>query len=156
NGFVTFAATSSLPQNSSLTSAKGALPEMIAPLWDDLNLGDNSQVLFLVEGNTFPRRLIIQWNKLMTGDAGSELTFQVQLLETGEFRFGYKTLTDPTSALADAQIGWHLDKTLSGALPPGPAVADDEFVWSTGGAPTGSLTLNPRGPGVFTLFGQTS
>ena len=87
----------------------------IAPFWDDLKLGASGEVLYLVEGS-FPRRLIVQWNKVEKSrpdeSVPSELTFQVQLWETGELRFAYKTLVGEGASGASASIGWRHDLNL--------------------------------------------
>lgn len=78
---------------------------LLAPFWDDLDLGAEGSVKYFLDGNQFPRKLIIQWSKAQkVGTAGTELTFQVQLYETGKFRFVYKTLTgvDTDSATVGA------------------------------------------------------
>ncbi|MEW5740581.1 MAG: lamin tail domain-containing protein [Myxococcota bacterium] len=67
---------------------------LLAPFWDDLDLGSDGEVKYFLDGAQFPRKLIVQWNSLEKPAAGgSELTFQVQLFETGKFLFVYKTLT---------------------------------------------------------------
>lgn len=80
--------------NADIGAASYAGPAMLAPFWDDLDLGANGSVKYYLDGVQFPRKLIVQWSKLeKAGTAGTELTFQVQLFETGKFLFVYKTLT---------------------------------------------------------------
>jgi hypothetical protein len=116
NGFLALEPTEAMPDNSTIPLVPGGLgtrqwlPTMVAPLWDDLVLGANGRVLYHVEGDTFPRRLIVQWDRLGLKDHdGSEVTFQVQLHETGEVSFVYKTLQPGTAASVDAgaTIGIH-------------------------------------------------
>jgi hypothetical protein len=97
NGFLALAPTSSsLQLNVDLKGTNG-LPKvpLLAPFWDNLDLGANGEVYWQLDGTAFPRRLIVQWNKVnVGGDPLSALTFEVQLLESGEFHFVYKTLQD--------------------------------------------------------------
>lgn len=93
NGFVAFASTTvPRPANLDLETTTTVLPAKVAPFWDDLQVGPQGSIRWRVDG-AFPRRLIIQWtNMLANGDPNSRLTFQVQLFETGHFRFVYRTL----------------------------------------------------------------
>ena len=80
-------------------------PQVLAPFWDDLELGTGG-VLYLVDGESFPRRLVIQWNKVRTlVDPASELSFQVQLYENGAFRFVYKSLAGSDAQGESATLG---------------------------------------------------
>ncbi len=119
NGFLAFDPPQPMPDNAVLPwnpdrSSTGAgtrqwLPALLAPLWDDLELG-SGRVLFHVEGNQFPRTLIVQWDGVhLKGDGDSELTFQIQLLESGEFHFVYGTLDGGSAPSADgsATVGVH-------------------------------------------------
>lgn len=92
--------------NADLGAATWAGPQLIAPFWDDLDLGADGSVKWFLEGTQFPRVLVIQWSKVqISGRAGSELTFQVQLEETGKYRFSYKALTGPNADGVSASIG---------------------------------------------------
>jgi hypothetical protein len=143
NGFVAFDRVGSLLANADFSVAPEK-PEMLAPLWDDLDVG-NGQVLYVVDGETFPRRLVIQWNKVRTNsDPNGEMTFQVQLLESGEFRYLYKKLAGVDSRGEHATIGVNQGSgTFKAQLwfdNGSPVVAnDDEYVWFTQGAVSGTL-----------------
>ncbi len=155
NGFVSFAQTEPLPENGEVGTAAAPLPPMIAPFWDDLRLG-SGEVLYLVEGTQFPRRLIIQWNKVQTGAKGSELTFQVQLFETGEFRFAYKSLTGGEARGESATIGWHLQDGLGRnvAGTGGMRLSDgDEYDWFVSTAVDGQLSVVASNSGAYSLYG---
>lgn len=84
--------------NADIGATSYSGPALLAPFWDDLDLGSNGSVKYYLDGAQFPRTLIVQWSKVeKTGTAGTELTFQVQLSETGKFLFVYKTLTGTDS-----------------------------------------------------------
>jgi hypothetical protein len=107
NGFVALEANApSLPANADLSDVAYAGPPLLAPFWDDLDLSAEGSVLWNLDESIYPRRLTIQWNKVRrVGVVGSELTFQVQLFETGEFLFAWKTLSGPGADGAEATIG---------------------------------------------------
>ena len=155
NGFIAFETTGALAQNDDLT-ATTPLPMMLAPFWDDLTLGENSQVLYLVEGSSFPRRLVIQWNRVQTG-SGGELTIQAQLLENGEFRFIYKGLNGADTAGESATIGWRFDAEHAENASQNAAylTADDEIGFFSSLLVTGQAELPTQADSVFTLFGKT-
>ena len=159
NGFVSFGQTESMPEEKDLATTADPLPPMIAPLWDDLRLGDG-EVLYMVEGIQFPRRLIIQWDKVQTGAEGSELTFQVQLFETGEFRFSYKSLSGGDTGGESAAIGWYLQEGhgRNVALPAGGSLlaAGDELEWFVSTATDGRLEVVAERSGAFSLYGRLS
>jgi|GEM_PF-1675538 len=151
NGFLALAPTtgSTLINNVDFKAATG-LPNvpLIAPFWDNLDLGSAGDVFWSLEGTAFPRRLIVQWNKVNAGsDTSSDLTFQVQLFETGEVRFIYKTLQDAASQFAQGQsatVGIFAGVGLfagqhsfnAATLAPG-----QELTWFTQGLATGTSTI---------------
>ncbi|MBL8949247.1 MAG: lamin tail domain-containing protein, partial [Myxococcaceae bacterium] len=96
NGWLALGTTTSTVAANVDFKGTSGLPAfaMIAPYWDDLDLGTAGTVDWLVEGTTFPRKLTVQWaNARLVADPMSQLTFQVQIFETGEVRFLYQTLT---------------------------------------------------------------
>jgi hypothetical protein len=107
NGFVGIGTDASpSPTNVDLSDPSYAGPALLAPFWDDLDLGAQGRVLWNLDEALYPRRLTIQWDKVRrAGVMGSELTFQVQLYETGEFLFAWKTLDGPGADGSDATIG---------------------------------------------------
>ncbi len=134
NGFVAPDGAAPLPTNADLGAAGYAGPAMIAPFWDDIDLGTTGSVKYFVSGQAFPRTLIIQWSKVqLYGVAGTELTFQVQLTETGKLLFAYKTLTGTDTDGASASIGviesrdtfYHSRSFNTG----GALTAGDELLW---------------------------
>lgn len=104
NGFVAFALPAALSANSDFTATGNTAPSMLAPYWDDLTLGQNSKVLAGLGPDTIDgeRRFIIQWDRVMVG--ANELTFQVQLTETGAVSFVYATLSAQTGSTATIGI----------------------------------------------------
>ncbi|MDX2009058.1 MAG: lamin tail domain-containing protein [Myxococcaceae bacterium] len=107
NGFVAVGTgASAAPTNLDLSDPGYSGPALLAPFWDDLDLGAQGRVLWNLDEALYPRRLTIQWDKVRrAGAMGSELTFQVQLYETGEFLFAWKKLDGPGADGSDATIG---------------------------------------------------
>ncbi len=156
NGFIAFSDIGPRPDNHPLDDP-GATPGMLAPFWDDLDLA-GGRVLWMLEGNTFPRRLIVQWEDVqLKSDPTSRLSFQVQLFESGEVRYGYKRLEGEGTGGETASIGWRVNASLNLELATGEPVLlqDDELIWFTSASTTGTLTYQPTRGGVFNLFGRT-
>jgi hypothetical protein len=155
NGFVSFQ-SSAASVSAPLDSASG-LPQMLVPFWDDLELG-SGEVLWLVEGATFPRRLIVQWNKVRTSvDSDSELTFQVQLLETGETHFIYQTLQGQGADGTTARVGWRAGADVFKDLSTGGAllVEGDELVFFGSGQAKQTWEYQAQRPGAVSPFIRT-
>ncbi len=158
NGLLTFANYGALPDNVNLTEMGNRAPAMLAPFWDHLELG-NGRVRYALEGTAFPRRLVIEWNKVsLAGEPLSELTFQLQLLESGEFRFIYKTLAGPAASKGNgATVGAQLKGDLYAVqygFNQGTLVEDTELDFFTDeqAAITGAFNLRVTEPTVFTLL----
>lgn len=101
NGALVLGGDSVTSTNADIGAAGYAGPALLAPFWDDLDLGATGSVKYYLDGAQFPRKLIVQWSKVgVYGVSGTELTFQVQLFETGKFLFVYKTLTGADTASA--------------------------------------------------------
>ncbi|MBX5482869.1 MAG: lamin tail domain-containing protein [Myxococcaceae bacterium] len=159
NGFISFEDVGALPDNVTLDDPDDGAPALVAPFWDDLTLGENGRVLYLWEGTSFPRRLIVQWDKVhVTADEqGSELTFEVQLWETGEIHFAYKTLNGTDSAGEGATVGWKRSDSLyekrgepnTAVLTPG-----DEFIFMASGSSTGAFEITADHSSDFVLFAR--
>lgn len=144
NGFLALAPMTAAPTNAAFAMYTGA--PMLAPFWDDLDVEDGS-VLWAVEGDAFPRRLIVQWNQAhIHGDLTSELTFQVQLFETGEARFVFHTLQGAAALGQNATIGifggvdiWNSQFSHNPGVA---AIAENqELTWFTNGAQTGMRAI---------------
>ncbi len=145
NGFLTFERTEPFPQNADLASSSQALPAVIAPFWDDLDLGDG-EVLHAVVGEGFPRILVVQWNGVSTEHPDSKLTFQVQLEETGVIRFAYRDLVGGDTGAEAATIGIRRGgETFSATFsrdPGAPAiVSGDSLTWFDAAPESGTFDL---------------
>jgi hypothetical protein len=158
NGWVAFRKTQPLPVNEPLGSTTGGVP-MLAPFWDDLELG-TGQVLWVVEGSTFPRRLIIQWDGVRTAaDPQSALTFQVQLRETGEAHFIYQAMSGQDSGGEGASIGWWLGSDLFKELATAGAATvapGDELAFFGSGAEALTWDFIAHRPGTVSPFLRTA
>ncbi|MHB8876347.1 MAG: lamin tail domain-containing protein [Myxococcaceae bacterium] len=97
NGFFVFGASASSRSTTAAIPNGTIERNFIAPLWEDLLFTAASAVHWEVRGDAPERVLIVQWSKVgMKGEAGSTLTFQAQVHQTGEVRFEYRTLTFTT------------------------------------------------------------
>lgn len=106
NGFVAIGTSAPLPTNADLTDVGYAGPPLIAPFWDDLELGVDGKVLWDLDEGAIPRRLVISWHDVKrVGAVDSKLTFQVQLFENGKFLFVWKKLDGAGADGSDATIG---------------------------------------------------
>jgi len=110
NGFVALTpitnANNALSTNPDLADVGFSGPAALAPFWDDLDLTNGGKVLAMVQGTDYPRTLVIQWEKAAVyGQSPSELTFEVQISETGEFYYVYKTMQGTDADGAGASIG---------------------------------------------------
>lgn len=156
NGFLSATNLGALPANADLTAA--STPSVVAPYWDDLDLGETGKVLYWIDGATFPRALVVQWNKVkLASDANTELTFQVQLLESGEVRFEYKTLQGVTAQGQSANVGWRSSAGISSTLSSGSNAVlteGDEFIYFASGGVTGAFTVTATQTSAFTLFAR--
>lgn len=164
NGFVAIGAgADSLPTNADLSDVGYSGPPLLAPFWDDLELGVDGRVLWNVDEAISPRRLTISWHKLKrVGVPGSELTFQVQLFESGKFVFNWKTLDGAGADGSDATIGAvdavdayqglvSYNSSTSAEL-----AVDTERVWFSGNLESaGQRQLRVRGPSVLGFVVET-
>ncbi len=118
-----------------------ASAQFLAPFWDDLDLLNTGSVHWLVDGTAFPRRLIVQWSKVhIAGDPQTDMTFQVQLYETGEIRFEYLTLVGMNAQGTSATVGiWLSPAVFVGQHSFNAATLTDglELQWFTNGPASG-------------------
>ncbi len=165
NGFVAIANTAAaLPTNADLGDVGYSGPALIAPFWDDLELGVDGRVLWNIDETTTPRRVTISWHKLKRyGVMGTELTFQVQLYETGKFIFVWKKLDGPGADGSEATIG-AVDavEAYQGLVSYNSATSaelavDTERVWFTGSSEfSGSRQVRVRGASVLGFVVETA
>lgn len=141
NGFVALSTSGAEPVNQDLGDIGYAGPPLLAPFWDDLELGTDGRVLWDLDESAAPRRLTISWHDVKrVGATGSNLTFQVQLFENGKFLFAWKRLDGPGADGSDATIGAVDERdTYQGLVSYNNATSaelavDTERVWFSGNA----------------------
>ncbi|MBE2248123.1 MAG: lamin tail domain-containing protein [Myxococcus sp.] len=165
NGFVAIARqAASLPTNADLGDVAYAGPPLLAPFWDDLELGVDGKVLWNIDETTTPRRVTISWHKLKRyAEMGTELTFQVQLYETGKFIFVWKTLDGPGADGSDATIGAvdavdaYQGLVSYNSATSAELAVDTEREWFSGsGEFSGQRQLRIRGPSVLGFVVETA
>ncbi len=100
NGWLSFTegGTSYLDPGRLPDASASSPANLIAPFWDDLDLGGSERVTYLGDG----RRFIAQFTGVAQLGFDSELTFQVILEPTGRIRFQYLSMRGRT---ANATIG---------------------------------------------------
>ncbi|MBL8920599.1 MAG: lamin tail domain-containing protein [Myxococcaceae bacterium] len=165
NGFVALTAgAGALAVNQDLSDVGYSGPPLLAPFWDDLELGADGRVLWNLDEATMPRRLTISWHKVKrVGAMGSDLTFQVQLFETGKFLFAWEVLDGPGADGSDATIG-AIDAVdaYQGLVSFNSSTAaelavDTERVWFSGNLEgAGQRQLRLRGPSVLGFVVETA
>lgn len=164
NGFVAITGSANaLPTNADLSDVGYSGPPLLAPFWDDLELGADGRVLWNLDEATMPRRLTISWHKVKrVGAMGSDLTFQVQLFETGKFLFAWEVLDGPGADGSDATIG-AIDavEAYQGLVSFNSSTAaelavDTERVWFSGNLESaGQRQIRVRGPSVLGFVVET-
>jgi hypothetical protein len=159
NGFIVFARpTTGLPSNVALSTS--TVPAMLAPYWDDLTITPTSKVLYLLADDaTGEKMLVVQWDKVqIVGDASSELTFQVQLFESGQVVFVYGqmtgTLTGATIGVKDTVApAFQQQHSLNGA--PSAPVTALELSFFAGAPSDGALEQTGAADRRINFFGRT-
>ncbi len=101
NGFLSFTDASAAFDNQALPNA-GAPANLVAPMWDDMDLGPSQRVFAMNDG----ARFIVSWVGVSHFQSGGPYTFQAILYPTGEIRFQYRVLGSITnSATVGTQNG---------------------------------------------------
>ncbi len=109
NGWISFTTYSVSYNNTALPSIL-APRTMIAPLWDNLNMHNDSKIYYLSETGRFT----IQWEKMYTATGYGPYTFEVILYNNGNIFMQYKDLTtlEPSYTVGlqnqDAGDGFHI------------------------------------------------
>ena len=100
NGWLSFTSTlAAANANVSLPDSRSFVPDnLVAPFWDNLNVGPSAQVYVRNDG----ARFIVSWLRLSRVPNGGSYTFQAILYPTGRMMFQYASL-GPT--LNSATIG---------------------------------------------------
>jgi subtilisin family serine protease len=94
NGWLSFTDGSTAYGNQALPNA-GAPANLLAPLWDDLNFGTTPRAYTHFDG----ARFIVSWVDVPHYGTGGPYTFQVILHPTGEIRYQYLSVAEPTNSL---------------------------------------------------------
>ena len=97
NGYVTFGAGSMLYHNYALPGTNMA-PNLIAPLYKDLNLGSSGHVYYKADAT----KLVIQFDHVPAYAGNGTYTYQAVLESSGNITFYYKTMTGTVN---DATVG---------------------------------------------------
>jgi hypothetical protein len=93
NGWFRFGASFTGPNTPVPFPTNTLVPLAIAPFWADLIDTTAGDIYYQFDTVNQERRLILQWDKEQyTPIAGSQVTFQVQLYQSGKMVFAYKTL----------------------------------------------------------------
>lgn len=164
NGWLGLDPTSfALFENGPIPSTAAPNGGVIAPFWDDLDLGPTGQAFWeLRTAAGSPDALVIQWKSVQfyTFFANpADLNFEVILYEDGRFEMHYSTMTGAFQAMADASsatIGWENDPGTEGyavsynTLFPG-GLADVSITVDFSVAINGSTTVSPVTDTTYTL-----
>jgi hypothetical protein len=163
NGFIALSSPSTaLSSNAALTAS--STPAMLAPFWDDLTMVATSRILTSVQTSptTGERYFVVQWDKFKrAGDMSSDLTFQVQLFETGQVSFVYKTVTaavlnSATVGIKDVATATTQQFVFDGA-PMTAIVANDlELAFFTGAPVAGTRTFTATVSKRIEFFARTA
>jgi subtilisin family serine protease len=94
NGWLSFTDGSTAYGNQALPNA-GAPANLLAPLWDDLTFGSTQNAYTYFDG----ARFIVSWVDVPHYGSGGPYTFQAILYPTGEIRYQYLSVADPTDGL---------------------------------------------------------
>jgi hypothetical protein len=164
NGLVSLGSGLLSPNNVDFAAPGFVGPAILAPFWDDLSLGSTGKVWWFIDGDTFPRRLIVQWEKMaIDAEASAQVTFQLQLFETGKVRFVYGPLTGMQAGGNNATVGFHTGTLGAGRSyrfnMMGTAVnAGDEINWFTGESTrlVGSFESRLAESGPLGFFAETA
>ena len=93
NGFITLSG-SAAPYDNQMLPNVGAPPNLIAPMWDDMDFGTLQRVYTYNDGSRF----IVEWVAIPHYSAGGSYTFEAILYPSGEIRYQYLSLGDPTNS----------------------------------------------------------
>nr|BFE86873.1 hypothetical protein GCM10020093_094740 [Planobispora longispora] len=105
NGFVSFAASSTVAGNGPLPST-GAPNTAVYPYWDDLVLDDQAGVHTAVVGTAPDRVFVIEWrNARFYADAAQRISFSVLLGENGSVGYRYRGVDSERDSGIGATIG---------------------------------------------------
>jgi len=89
NGWLSFT-TFSVSYNNTDLPLQSAPKALVAPLWDNLLLQSDSKIFYRADIDKF----IVQWEQVYSQSGYGPYTFQVQILDNGNFIFQYKELNN--------------------------------------------------------------
>ena len=157
NGFIAFAPPAALNANADIGLSTNTSPSMLAPYWDDLTLSPTSRVLvgFATPLPTGERRYVIQWDKVIV--SGVEVTFQVQLTESGTVNFVYGAMNGQTGASATIGVKDTANALVQRTSFNSASITDnDELAFFAGAAPNGNFQLLANTSKLVTFTGRTA
>jgi subtilisin family serine protease len=93
NGWLSFTSTSTAYENQQLPNS-GAPENLLAAFWDDLDFGATQRVYTYGDASHF----VVSWVGVPHYQAGGPYTFQVLLYPSGEIRYQYLNVADPTNS----------------------------------------------------------
>jgi hypothetical protein len=96
NGFISFNSLSNSYLLNNLTSGASGERPIIAPLWDDINLSNTTNLQYTTTGNAPNRVFIMEWLDARWGFGATSacISFQVKLYETSNWiEFNYRQET---------------------------------------------------------------
>ncbi|WP_424533291.1 S8 family serine peptidase [Sphaerisporangium viridialbum] len=105
NGFLSFTASSTTANNTSLPST--AAPNgAVYPYWDDLVLDDQSGVYTATIGTAPKRTFVVEWRGArFYSDASQRISFSALLGEDGSIGYRYRGVTNERASGTSATIG---------------------------------------------------
>jgi hypothetical protein len=160
DGFIAFATPVPTGANTNFAASGNTAPSLLAPFWDDLVMGPNSKLYAALQTSSLGERfLVVQWEKVqIAGDANSELTFQVQLFETGQVTFIYKTLTGTLSSatVGVKETGANVVQVYNFNSATGAVTPDLELNFFAGHPADGTRTFTAQRSERIEFFGRTA
>lgn len=161
NGFISFTEPAAA-MNANVDFTDGGVgTTLIAPLWDDLTFGPNTEVLYGLQSRagTNEKFLVVQWEKVaLAANPAAELTFQAHLYETGQVSFLYKTLGGAVNSATTAVTEGAKNVVRQYAFDGNPTlvVPDLELNFFNAGTADGMETFTAGAAERITFYGRTA
>jgi hypothetical protein len=168
NGWLSFSSTATSYSNSAIPSASAPL-NMLAPFWDDLNLGatGSGDIWYQNVGGN----LIVEWDNVMRYSTTTPVSFQIILAPNGSITYQYQNLgtaltNSATIGMQDAtgavglQVAYnvaYLHNNLAikfQAMPEWATVSPTSGAIPAGGSADLTVTLDSAGMDLGTHTGQ--
>jgi len=121
NGYLTFDSTDITDYSNSAIPDTTLPNSLIAPFWDDLDLGSGGTIFYETTGVAPNRQFIVMYDQVpLYSDGGSSLTFEVILSESDKsMAFIYNSLQNGTGLFVDgrsASVGLENTDGMAGVL----------------------------------------